>query len=104
MRTMRVQIDAARLFALWADQSLTRAEVARELGVTAGQLTRLAGRHGLPARARKRRAFSMADPTPDEIAKRAAECRARHMEQRRNETEDRTYTRTVSRWSAVGGA
>jgi len=76
---MRVKIDVARLFALWNDESLTRAEVARELGVTAGQLTRLASRHGLGARGRTHRAFSMADPTPDEIARRAAAIRARKL-------------------------
>jgi transposase-like protein len=85
MRRLRVQIDVARLFALWNDEQMTRAEVARELGVTAGQLARLAGRHGLAARGRKHRAFSMADPTPDEIERRAAECRERHYAQRRAE-------------------
>ena len=82
---MRVKVDVARLFALWNDESLTRSEVARELGVTAGQLTRLAGRHGLAPRARQHRAFSRADPTPDEIVRRAAECRERHYAQRRSE-------------------
>ena len=76
---MRGKIDVARLFSLWNDESLTRAEVARELGVTAGQLTRLASRHGLGARGRTHRAFSMADPTPDEIARRAAAIRARKL-------------------------
>ena len=90
---MRVKVDAARLFAVWNDESLTRAEVARELGVTAGQLTRLAGRHGLAPRGRKHRAFSMADPTPDEILSRAAECRERHYAQRRAETDEASTKR-----------
>jgi hypothetical protein len=75
---MRVRIDVARLFSLWHDESLTRAEVARELGVT-GQLTRLASRHGLGARGRTHRAFSMADPTPDEIVRMAAAIRAKNL-------------------------
>ena len=90
---MRVRIDVARLFSLWHDESLTRAEVARELGVTAGQLTRLASRHGLGARGRTHRAFSMTDPTPDEIARRAAECRERHYAQRRAETDEASTKR-----------
>jgi len=76
---MRVKIDVARLFSLWNDESVTRAEVARELGVTAGQLTRLASRHGLGARGRTHRAFSMADPTPDEIVRMAAAIRAKNL-------------------------
>ena len=76
------------LFRLWADESLTRAEVARLLGVTAGQLAKLASRHGLGFRGRRQRAFSMDDPTPEQIAERAAECRAKHMAQRRAEPDE----------------
>ena len=93
----RVQYSVPDLHRLWADESLTRAEIARELGVTAGQLTLLASRHGLPARGRQHRAFSMADPTPDEIAARAAECRERHMAQRRAEDVGSTQSK-ASKW------
>jgi len=79
------QVDVPLLFRLWGDMTLTRAEIARKLGTTENQLTRLAERHGLGRRGRQHRAFSMDDPTPDEIAQRAAECRARHMELRRKE-------------------
>ena len=99
MMGRRVQYSVTELFRLWADSRLTRAEIARELGVTAGQLTLLAGRHGLAARGRQHRAFSMADPTPEEIAERAAECRARHMAQRRAEDACNTHSK-VSKWRA----
>jgi len=73
--------------------------VARQLGLTEGNLTRLAARYGLGPRGRQHRAFSMDDPTPDEIAHRAAECRARHMELRRKEDVLVTNSK-VSKWRA----
>ena len=93
------QVDVPMLFRLWGDMTLTRAEIARKLGATENQLTRLAERHGLGRRGRQHRAFSMDDPTPDEIAQRAAECRARHMELRRKEDINTTNSK-VSRWNA----
>ena len=93
------QVDVPMLFALWGDTTLTRAEVARKLGLTANQLTRLADRHGLGRRGRQHRAFSMDDPTPEQIAERAAECRERHMAQRRAEDVCTTNSK-VSKWRA----
>jgi hypothetical protein len=46
----KVTVAVADLWRVWCDNSLTRAEVARELGVTYTQLTRLADRHKLPKR------------------------------------------------------
>jgi hypothetical protein len=46
----RASVPVADLFRLWADPSLTRMEVARELGVTYRKLTTLASRHHLPKR------------------------------------------------------
>ena len=93
------QVDVPMLFELWSDMTLTRVEVARKLGVTENNLTRLAARYGLGPRGRQHRAFSMDDPTPDEIAHRAAECRARHMELRRKEDVLVTNSK-VSKWRA----
>lgn len=93
----RVTYSVPELFRLWADESLTRAEVARLLGVTAGQLAKLASRHGLGFRGRRQRAFSMDDPTPEQIAERAAECRAKHMAQRRAEDVGSTQSK-ASKW------
>lgn len=93
------QVDVPMLFSLWGDTTLTRAEVARRLGVTANQLTKLAEKYGLGRRGRQHRAFSMDDPTPEQIAERAAACRERHMAQRRAEDVCNTY-RKVSQWRA----
>ena len=93
----RVTYSVPDLFRLWADESLTRAEIARSLGVSAGQLTLLASRHGLGPRGRQHRAFSMDDPTPEQIAERAAECRERHMAQRRAEDVGSTQSK-ASKW------
>jgi transposase-like protein len=93
------QVDVPLLFQLWADMTLTRVEVARKLGVTEGNLTRLAARHGLGRRGRQHRAFSMDDPTPEEIAQRAQECRERHMALRRAE-DTLTTDRKVNHWRA----
>jgi hypothetical protein len=91
------QVDVPMLFRLWGDMTLTRVEVARQLGLTEGNLTRLAARYGLGPRGRQHRAFSMDDPTPDEIAERARECRERHMAQRRAETATATDSKLSKR-------
>lgn len=96
------QVDVPMLFRLWGDMTLTRAEVARQLGLTDGNLTRLAARHGLGPRGRQHRAFSMDDPTPDEIAERARECRERHMAQRREETATATDSKLSKRRARCG--
>ena len=93
----RRQVDVPMLFELWADMTLTRVEVARKLGVTEGNLTRLAERYGLGPRGRQHRAFSMDDPTPEEIAERARECRERHFAQRRAETATATDSKLSKR-------
>ncbi len=91
------KVDVPTLFLLWADMTLTRVEVARKLGVTEGNLTRLAERYGLGPRGRQHRAFSMDDPTPEEIAERARECRERHFAQRRAETATATDSKLSKR-------
>jgi transposase-like protein len=91
------QVDVPMLFELWSDMTLTRVEVARKLGVTENNLTRLAARYGLGPRGRQHRAFSMDDPTPEEIAERARECRERHMAQRRAETATATDSKLSKR-------
>ena len=95
----RVEVDVPKLFRLWSDDGMTRTEIARELGVTASQLTLLASRHSLRARKRQQRAFTMCDPTPEELEVLKAECRERHFAQRRGETEE-----TTLQWRKCGGA
>jgi len=80
------QIDVPRLFALWADATLSRDEIARLLGVGGTTLQKLAHRYALPPRkvANSRRQ-SRGDPTLEEIAIRARECRERHYAEKRVE-------------------
>ena len=78
-------IDVPLLFKLWADETMRREEIASRLGCSHAHLARAVKTYGLPPRARKPPPVVPNDPTPDEIAARARECRERHMEQRRRE-------------------
>jgi biotin operon repressor len=73
--------DIPRLFKLWSDKSLSCSQVAAEFGVSRTQVFRLASRYGLPKRPSERLAENtVVDPTPAQIAERAAEIRERNME------------------------
>jgi hypothetical protein len=89
-------VDVQLLYRLWNTPTLTRCEIARQLGVPQSYVTYLAQRHKLPPRGRKFRPPEV-DPTPDEIAERARECRERHMALRRSEPVG-TTTSKVSKW------
>lgn len=93
----RLEYSVPELFRLWNDKALTRDEVARGLGLTETQLTAVARRHGLPARGRRRRCFTMVDPTPDQILERAEACRQRHYAQRRSEPLEATQSKVSAR-------
>ena len=83
------KIDVVLLCRLWADPSITRQEVARQVGISCTRLYLLRQRYGLPDRpAADREAKD--DPTPEQIAERARECRERHYAQRRGESEETT--------------
>lgn len=90
-------IDVPLLFQLWADESLRREEIAHRLGCSHAHLARAVKTYGLPARVRRKPVVVPTDPTPDEIAERARECRERHLEQRRNEPACNTFSK-VSKW------
>ena len=80
----RIQVDMQELFRMWHDRTLTRREIALALGVSQSFLSTTAARLGLP---RRETVHSEAnDPTPEEIARRAQECRERHFRERREET------------------
>lgn len=67
------------------------------LGISRDQIIRLRDRLSLPLRldrSQRKKGPRHGDPTPDEIAKRCAEIRAKHLEARRNES-PRVY-RTVT--------
>ena len=89
-------VDLPMLYQLWNDHTLTRVKVSAMLGISPTHLTRLVARHKLPPRPRDKNQHGN-DPTPDEIAQRAAECRERHYAQRRAEPDDLTNSK-VSQW------
>jgi hypothetical protein len=89
-------VDLARLYQLWNDHTLTRVKVSAMLGISPTHLTRLVARHKLPPRPRDKNQQTH-DPTPDEIAERARQCRERHYAQRRAEPDDLTNSK-VSQW------
>ena len=78
------KVDVAKLFALWSDMTIHRDDIARRLGISVSRLYLLKQRHGLPDRPCKRQ-WPRADPTPEQIAERARECREKHYAQRRAE-------------------
>lgn len=87
------EVDLDRLRAMWADPDLTRAEIARDLGLTYGQLQGAVNRAGLPNRPSVHRSGSMKELTVEEIWRRAAEVKARSLEGMRRETNKATEQR-----------
>lgn len=79
------KVDPLILFRLWSDKRLTKPEIAKQLGTTERKLDTLAARYKLPERQTRHRAFSIVDPTPEEIAERALECRLKHLAAKRSE-------------------
>ena len=61
---------------LWA-RGDSYQEIAAALGCSQSYISRLKVRHSLPDRSRANRDILADDPTPEQIAERAAECRAR---------------------------
>jgi len=87
----RIQVDMQKLFRMWHDRTLTRREIALALGVSQSFLSTTAARLGLP---RRETVHSEAnDPTPEQIAERARECRERHYAARRLESEEASRSR-----------
>jgi hypothetical protein len=76
------ELDVELLKQLWSEDDLTIAEIAAEVGVSASWL----GKHkeflGLPKRAPKK-SIPQPDPTPEQIAKLAAERRQIHYDYHR---------------------
>jgi hypothetical protein len=76
MGVWRLVYDKNVLKRLWA-AGKTHVEIAAALGCSAGYVEKLRIRHGLPRRPRCHHGPQDDDPTPEQIAERAAECRAR---------------------------
>jgi hypothetical protein len=76
MGVWRLVYDKNVLKRLWA-AGKTHVEIAAALGCSAGYVEKLRIRHGLPRRPQCHHGPQEDDPTPEQIAERAAECRAR---------------------------
>ena len=90
----KIIVDVPLLFKLWADPSVYSSDLPQRLGVSETAIRRLAKRYGLPRRKPYQKALNVnlgplpGDPTPEQIAQRAYECRQRHYRERRGETEE----------------
>jgi hypothetical protein len=87
------QAFQASLRHVWASGS-TYSEMTTFLGVTKDQIIRLRDRLSLPLRldrSQRKKPKRHGDPTPEQIAAACAELRAKHIQQRMAEPEDRTY-------------
>lgn len=82
------QIDVPLLYKLWHSEMETP-DIALALGVSLSTLHNVRGKYKLPKRPRAAVTL-VSDPTPDEIAERARQCRERHYAERRGETEETT--------------
>lgn len=80
----RKQIDPDAFAYLWhAGETLDK--LASRFGVSRATVMRFAVRNGLPFRGQPNLCGGLGDPTPEEIAERARECRERHYAMRRRE-------------------
>lgn len=87
-------VDVPELFRLWS-QPLEIREIAEALGVRESFVGKLARRYKLPKRSTQKhdeQGMRVDDPTPEEIAERAAWCRAQRQETpHRDRVEIRAY-------------
>jgi len=74
-----IEYCALTLHRLWASGA-SYIEVAAALGCSQSFVARLKVRHKLPDRQKPTRDIFADDPTPEQIAERAAECRARRVQ------------------------
>ena len=74
-----VEYCALTLHRMWASGA-SYIEIAAALGCSQSLVARLKVRHRLPNRQRATRDIFADDPTPEQIAERAAECRARRVQ------------------------
>ena len=71
-----VEYCALQLHEMWA-RDATYQEMADAIGCSKAFISRLKNRHKLPDRQRRLKDIYAGDPTPEQIAERAAECIAR---------------------------
>ena len=98
----RIEVDVPMLFRLWADPSVYRADLPQMLGISETGLRRIARQYGLPRRSPSHKTGTVdlgplpTDPTPEQIAERARECRERHFLERRGETDENARSKAAS--------
>jgi hypothetical protein len=92
MALAKLKICEAEFRRLYARKELSRTDLALHFRCSVTTIDSLRVQFDLPKRktCRWRRRQVEVDPTPDQIAERAAECRERHMAQRRNEPDSGT--------------
>jgi hypothetical protein len=92
MALAKLKISEAEFRRLYARKELSRTDLALHFRCSVTTIDSLRAQFDLPKRktCRWRRRQVEVDPTPEQIAERAAECRARHMAQRRNEPDSGT--------------
>jgi hypothetical protein len=78
MPTRRIEYCAAKLHELWA-RGDSYLEIAAALGCSESFVHHLKVRHKLPHRQKPTREILEDDPTSEQIAERAAECRAKRV-------------------------
>ena len=95
-----IRVDVPRLFRVWNNRRFTTDEVAAILKLTRTQLLRLAARYKLPPRHFVYTGEEEVEP-PDDVKaqheQRKLECRCRHMERRRNETDNNALAKVCYR-------
>lgn len=79
MSMRRIEYCAATLHELWA-RGDSYLEIAAALGCSESFVHHLKKRHKLPNRQKSAKEIFADDPTPEQIAERAAECRARRVQ------------------------
>jgi hypothetical protein len=90
--------SVAQLQQLWA-AGKTHPEIAAALGCATAYVAQLVARHNLPRRRRAYHGPQEDDPTPDQIAERAAECRARRVQP---EPKGERYSVPRYTWTGTG--
>lgn len=98
--TRRFEYCAHQLHTLWA-RGASYIEIAAALGCSQSYIQRLKVRHKLPYRQRPNKEIFDNDPTPEQIAERAAECRA---EREKNMPPPAQYRSGIREYSWQGGA
>jgi len=91
---LRARLPSKKEFTeAWDDESLTRIDIAKRFNVSLSTLCSLAKRYDLPTQRDNYTKTGAPDPTPEEIAKRAAEVRAGWSEARARRKEHERHER-----------